>query len=266
MLVAADQKIEAEKQERLRLEQQNKKEKEDEAALRKQEKEAEEAKQEAAREAFQTKLNEILAKKEEENKTLLEKLESERGKQEARERDQRELDRAKLESKNAVSNKMYKVMGLLKKVVEPCPNKADELALYFMNLEHAFVTYKVEEEIQLPVLIALLSKKLKLIHAKINHDEFNTYEKLKTKLLMEHYVSAEELFKLFKGASKYQTETHATFFQRVSSMFDFYLRSRKVNTYEKLVDLVLCDKLKENMEKEVKDKLVIEALKLCRRR
>jgi len=32
-------------------------------------------------------LNEILAKKEEENKTLLEKLESERGKQEARERE-----------------------------------------------------------------------------------------------------------------------------------------------------------------------------------
>ncbi|GFW78461.1 retrovirus-related Pol polyprotein from transposon opus [Trichonephila clavipes] len=110
---------------------------------------------------------------------------------------------------------------------------------------------QLEKEIELQTAKnEALSLNILQLKSKINNEELNDYEKLKSIVLREFQLTPRECLNSFKNAVKSSGETYIQFAARLTANFQYYCSLRKVNSFESLCDLLISDKLFETLNKE----------------
>ena len=170
----------------------------------------------------------------------------------------RNMDKMRQERDEKFSVIVKRGLDLIKMSVNECPNQEYQLDTWFENVEASFKMFNIEDRIQHAILVALLSPKLRMVYSRINHEEFSTYASLKEKLLLDMYVSAQRLYEIFKTTSKRGNESFSAYKNRAVSLFKTYLASVKVTSYEALCDLIIANKIKDELNPETKNIILLK--------
>jgi hypothetical protein len=73
------------------------------------------------------------------------------------------------------------------------------------------------------------------------------YDIIRQSLLREFQVTPRELRSRFQGATKRTDESYSVFRARLEVSLTHYLKSRSVDSYQKLMDIITADKLKDTL-------------------
>ena len=132
----------------------------------------------------------------------------------------------------------------MRHVLPHMPREHAELPQFFDTIEKLFKIYQVPADVQGILLIPILSSHAKTIIGRKTSDDLESYDKFKQFLLSEFRLTPKQYKLRFDTASKGTNETYVLFASRLSNLLTYYLRSRGIESYEALCELLVSDKLK----------------------
>jgi len=92
-----------------------------------------------------------------------------------------------------------------------------------------------------------LSDRAKLLMSKCDPTHSAKYENIKSFLLKELHLSPAVYMEKFNSITQDKNETYTEFSTRLMSLFEYYLKSRRIGqtqSYDKLTDLMVYDRVK----------------------
>ena len=124
------------------------------------------------------------------------------------------------------------------------PSEHAELPQFFDTVEKLFQIYQVLADVQGKLLIPILSSQPKTTIGRMTSDDLESYDKVKQFLLSEFRLTPKQYKLRFDTDSKGTNETYVLFASRLCNLLTYYLRSRGIESYEALCELLVSDKLK----------------------
>ena len=124
------------------------------------------------------------------------------------------------------------------------PSEHADLTQFFDTVDKLFRIYEVPHDIQAKLLIPLLSSQAKAITGRMTSTDLESYDQVKQFLLAEIRLTPREYKLRFDTAAKSVSETYVWFSSRLRNLLQYYLRSREVDDFDALCELLLTDKLK----------------------
>ena len=115
---------------------------------------------------------------------------------------------------------------------------------FFRNVEQLFHVYGVPSALQAILIRPFLNEKAKSILGKLSAEILGDYARLKAALLQEFKLSSNVYLERFNTCRKDADETYVAFASRLKGLLDYYLESRRVDNFEKLCELLICDRVK----------------------
>jgi len=112
------------------------------------------------------------------------------------------------------------------------------------NVEQLFRVYGVPSALQAILIRPFLNKKAKSILEKLKAEILGDYTGLEVALLQEFKLSANVYLERFNTCRKDTDETYVAFASRLKGLLGYYLESRRVDNFEKLCELLICDCVK----------------------
>ena len=79
---------------------------------------------------------------------------------------------------------------------------------------------------------------------KLSPEVVGDYARFKAAVLQEFKLSANVYLERFNTCRRDSDETYVAFSSKLKSLLDYYLESRRVTTFEKLSELLVCDRIK----------------------
>jgi len=122
------------------------------------------------------------------------------------------------------------------------PKEHAELPQFFDTVEKLFTIYQVPADVQAKLLIPILSSQAKTIIGRMTSDDLMSYDKVKHFLLTEFRLTPKEYKVRFDTASKNVNETYVLFTSSLGNLPSYYLRSRDVEDFATLCELLVSDK------------------------
>ena len=169
----------------------------------------------------------------------------------AREADRVSREREKKADDETLVNRTKKYSDAIKNTFPVLPFDSAELPIYLDNVDHLFDMYEVPADLRSKLLLPQLTGKIKSVVSKMSLDELNDYELIKRNILKEFSITSRELHSRFTQATKRRDETFCVFRGRLELLLNHYLRSRQVTDLDKLVDLLIADKLKDCLSDDI---------------
>ena len=136
---------------------------------------------------------------------------------------------------------------ILKFVMPRMPVDPGEMMTWWETVENLWALYEVPEAIRAKLLIPLLTPKAKTLIHRLSVGELADANQIKKFLLQEFRLTSREYRARFQAATRGSDETYALFSSRLKNLWDFYLRSRECDSFEKVCDLVVADRLKDTL-------------------
>jgi len=115
---------------------------------------------------------------------------------------------------------------------------------FFRNVEQLFLDYDVPSALQAILIRPFLNEKAKSILEKLSAEILGDYTRLKAALLQEFKLSVNVYLERFNTCREDTDETYVAFVSRLKGLLDYYLESRRVDNFEKLCELLVCDRVK----------------------
>jgi len=107
--------------------------------------------------------------------------------------------------------------------------------------------YQVPADLQAKLLIPLLTSRAKSVIGRMPAGDMEQYDELKKFLLADFKLTPREYKSRFDTAHKNDDETYVLFAARLRNLLSYYLRSRQVDNFDKLCELIVSDRLKAGM-------------------
>lgn len=127
-----------------------------------------------------------------------------------------------------------------------------EVPVWFETVECLFERYAVPREIQAHLVYPLIATRLAYLCAGMKDGEF-TFAHLRSVVLAELRLSADEYRKRFSTAFKKRDETWKQFSTRLASYLQYYLEARDAKDFPKLTSLLVADRMKEAMGEDARE-------------
>jgi len=108
-------------------------------------------------------------------------------------------------------------------------------------------TYVVPKEIQAKLILPLLIPRAKTLVSRLSAKELADIDKIRDFLTAEFRLTPREYRTRFNAATRNADETHVAFRARSDNMWNFYMRSRECDDFDKLKDLIVADRLKDSL-------------------
>ncbi|KAG0423645.1 hypothetical protein HPB47_000590 [Ixodes persulcatus] len=121
-----------------------------------------------------------------------------------------------------------------------------EVPVWFETVECLFLRYAVPVDIQAHLVYLLITTRLANLCASMKDGEF-MFGHLRSVVLAELRLFAEEYRKRFTAASKRRGEMWKQFATRVSSYLQYYLEAKGVIEFTQLLSLLVADHMKDTM-------------------
>ena len=171
---------------------------------------------------------------------------------EASDRYLEDRDRVRAEAKK-LESRLAKAHTLMKPLMYAMPSDPNELTLYLDNMEKLFTSYKIDDDLRIPLLTPHLTDVARRALLNMSQDVLTSYPKWKEALLNQYQLSSTAYRQNYLAATRQSGESWCQFATRLGCLFKYYLSSRDVgNSYQKLVALLLSDKLKDLLPNYVK--------------
>lgn len=181
--------------------------------------------------------------------------------EEANEIRKEEVRRAK-EKEDSLVYKAKLFGDSLRSTVARMPNDALELVPYFHNVEQLFKDFKVEKELRVHLLKPHLTEAARVLISRMDPAKAVDYDEVKKLLLHEFKLSPSALLDKFTSTVRGKDETYTLFASRLKSVLTYYVEARKATTYNLLLDLLVCDRIKNTVsEAALKHILSLESSK-----
>jgi len=133
---------------------------------------------------------------------------------------------------------------MMRHVLPKMPLESAELPQFFETVEKLYAMYEVSAEVQGKILIPLLTAQAKSLVNQMSIDDMSKYDELKEFLLTEYKLTPREYKIRFETPVKNAGETYTLFAARLRNLLSYYLKSRLVDDYDTLVELLISDRLK----------------------
>jgi len=129
------------------------------------------------------------------------------------------------------------------------PMGADPLdaVVFFRRVEQLFADYKIPPEFQAKVISPFISARAKAILSKLSPEVTAEYKDMKAVILQELKLSATTYLEKFNTCSKATDETYVAYASKLRSLLNYYLESRNVSDFNRLCELLVCDRIKTTL-------------------
>ena len=104
--------------------------------------------------------------------------------------------------------------------------------------------YEVPLNVQAKILMSLFTAQAKSIVNQMSIDDMSKYDEPQEFLLTEYKLTPKKYKIRFETAVKCADETYTMFAARLCNLLSYYLKSRLVEDYETLIELLISDRLK----------------------
>ena len=128
--------------------------------------------------------------------------------------------------------------------MHPQPTVPCALSLYFDNLERMYKQFDVPAILQAILLIPYLNRRTQMI---ITAGDLEKYGKLKEFIVAQHKLSRKDYRQRFSQAMRDPKETNVAYVSRLSTLLNYWLRSKKVTTFDGIRDLHILEKLHDTL-------------------
>jgi len=123
------------------------------------------------------------------------------------------------------------------------PSEISELPQFFDTIEKLYQIYQVPDDLRAKLLIPKLSSRANSIIVRMTAEDLERYDEVKRFLLAEYKLTPREYKNRCDSAVKGNDETYVLFAARLRNLLMYYLRSRNVDDFEGVCDLLMIDKL-----------------------
>ena len=135
----------------------------------------------------------------------------------------------------------------IRNTITKMPAEPIEMVTWFISLERLFDQLKVPAELQSVLIRPYLSERAKSLLARCDPVRMADYGAIKHFLLQEMRLAPSTYIDKFKSIVQDKNETYVSFGTRLLALFQYYVESRHVCDYERLVDLVVYDRVKSTL-------------------
>ncbi|GFV46973.1 uncharacterized protein TNCV_3033701 [Trichonephila clavipes] len=120
----------------------------------------------------------------------------------------------------------------------------EQLSLYLKLFERQAQRLNIDQENWVSHLLGLLPKEVSHIIARVPDDKANSYEHVKDLLLKRFKLTPEKFRQLFVTHQKAPERTWIDFYHELNTYFNGWIDGLKIDTFNKLSDLIITDQLK----------------------
>ncbi|KAH6920171.1 hypothetical protein HPB50_028841 [Hyalomma asiaticum] len=119
----------------------------------------------------------------------------------------------------------------------------------------------IPEEVQGTVILPFLSDKMRTFIANQSEAGVMRYPDLKSRVLKELRMTPSEYRRMFLEIKREADESWSQVTARLETMFTYYLRSREVQSFESLQELLIADRLKQLMPNDLRSLVTQQEVK-----
>jgi hypothetical protein len=127
------------------------------------------------------------------------------------------------------------------------PNDALEILPWLRSIERLFADFNVNDSLKVHLLKPHLTEHARNLIARMDPDKASNYADVKQLLLHEFKLSSSALLDRFNGLNRNTSETFTLYGNRLKSVLSYYVESRKVEDYDSLIELLICDRIKSQL-------------------
>ncbi|GFX34681.1 uncharacterized protein TNCV_2513971 [Trichonephila clavipes] len=129
----------------------------------------------------------------------------------------------------------------------------EDISLYLKLFERQAQRLNIDQENWVSHLLGLLPKEVSHIIAREPDDKANSYEHVKDLLLKRFKLTPEKFRQLFVTHQKAPERTWIDFYHELNPYFNGWIDGLKIDTFNKLSDLIITDQLKRKTPFEFKE-------------
>jgi transposase InsO family protein len=160
---------------------------------------------------------------------------------------QRDKDRMERERQDELVCQLKLFGNAMKGSAFTMTNDPLDLVPFFNHIEQLFGELKVNDELKVKLLRPYLNERAKVLVARMDATKANDFKFVKEYLLREFQLSPKVYLERFNTLNKSSDETYLTFASKLKGLIDFYLSSRKTAEFDKLVSLLVTDRMKQGL-------------------
>ncbi|KAL1477056.1 hypothetical protein MTO96_036061 [Rhipicephalus appendiculatus] len=149
----------------------------------------------------------------------------------------------------------------LKAVLAPMPTNEPMIPAWFKNVDALFAALSIPEEIQGTIILPFLSDKMRTFVANQSEAGVMPYCDLKSRVLKELRMTPSEYRRMFLEIKREAYQSWSQVTARLETMFTYYLRSREVQSFENLQELLIADRLKQLMPSDLRSLVTQQEVK-----
>ena len=124
------------------------------------------------------------------------------------------------------------------------PTDAADLPAFFENAERLFHEIKAPETFWAQLLLPYLSDKARALVSKMDQTLASSYKDVKATILREYKMTPLAYYNRHQSATKQGDETHVMFVNRLNTLLEYYIASRRVVSFNMLISLFVADHVK----------------------
>ncbi|GFX71159.1 uncharacterized protein TNCV_3649241 [Trichonephila clavipes] len=134
-----------------------------------------------------------------------------------------------------------------------CFDLKEDISLYLKLFERQAQRLNIDQENWVSHLLGLLPTEVSHIIAREPDDKANSYEHVKDLLLKRFKLTPEKFRQLFVTHQKASERTWIDFYHELNTYFNGWIDGLKIDTFNKLSDLIITDQLKRKTPFEFKE-------------
>jgi len=157
---------------------------------------------------------------------------------------EKEKLRLQMETYDSPASIFKRYGDALRGTLSRMPSDAADLPAFFENAERLFADIKAPETIRAQLLTPYLSDKARVLVSKMDQTRASSYKEVKTMILREYKMTPLAYFNKYQTATKQADETYVMFVNRLKTLLGYYVASRNVSTFQKLISLLVADHAK----------------------
>lgn len=124
------------------------------------------------------------------------------------------------------------------------PSNVIDILPWFQSVVKMFSDFKIDEKYRVHLLKQYLTPDTVANVSLTDVTRASDFKAVKEALLHEFMLSASELLHRFSALWKLKSETYIVYSNRLKSLLTYYLESLKCDIFQKLIELLVCDRVK----------------------
>jgi len=132
-------------------------------------------------------------------------------------------------------------------ILAPQPDEVTDTPRWFKGVENQFHKLGVTPEFRSRLICKYLSTRSRALYSRLSFDIRDDYDKMKEAIFKDLGMSAKTFFEGFNRVKKRPSDTFALYESRLAALLKQYLFRRNVETFDSLVDLLLSDRIKSDL-------------------